>query len=124
MKARVWNNYNWIDLYDIHEAVPKRKPTPRQLEALEYGRQKRMKRNTCSVCREARCGVYASEISLRDGINGKVIDSFIREYPRKSRKHAANKSMKEVLDRLKSRCETRAIVVVSNAKDVVEATAP
>ncbi|WP_134704930.1 3'-5' exonuclease [Ammoniphilus sp. YIM 78166] len=52
VKAKVWNSYIWVELYDIHEAVPKRKPTEKQLAALEKARQKQKELDICPICKE------------------------------------------------------------------------
>lgn len=48
--AEVWNSYQWILLYDINEAVPKKTPTKKQLKALAKGREKLKEMLTCSQC--------------------------------------------------------------------------
>ncbi len=41
---------NYYDLYDVGQAIKKRKPTPAQLEALAKGRAKQKQRRTCQQC--------------------------------------------------------------------------
>lgn len=48
--ALVWNSYNWIQLYDISECRPKRKPSPKQMAALRKGQAKLKEMLTCSQC--------------------------------------------------------------------------
>lgn len=50
--ALVWNSYDWIQLYDIQDCRPKRKPTTKQLEALQKGREILKQMLTCSKCGE------------------------------------------------------------------------
>ena len=48
--ALVWNCYNWIQLYNLADCRPKRKPTEKQLEALKKGQAKLRELLTCSQC--------------------------------------------------------------------------
>jgi hypothetical protein len=48
--AEVWNSYNWIKLFDIRETREKRKPTSRQLAALQRGREILEELRTCKCC--------------------------------------------------------------------------
>jgi DNA polymerase-3 subunit epsilon len=48
--ALVWNSYNWIQLYDLANCRPKRKPTEKQMEALRKGQEVLRKMLTCSQC--------------------------------------------------------------------------
>ncbi|WP_052947924.1 3'-5' exonuclease [Aneurinibacillus tyrosinisolvens] len=53
-KARIFLYVNsiWTPLYHLNEAVPKRKSSPEQLEALAKGREKQRLKRTCSECGE------------------------------------------------------------------------
>lgn len=48
--ALVWNSYDWIQLYDVADCRPKRKPTEKQLAALRKGQAKLKEMLTCSQC--------------------------------------------------------------------------
>lgn len=48
--ALVWNGYNWIQLYELADCRPKRKPTAKQLDALRKGQEKLKEMLTCSQC--------------------------------------------------------------------------
>jgi DNA polymerase-3 subunit epsilon len=50
--ALVWNSYDWIQLYDIADCRPKRKPSEKQLAALRKGQAKLKEMLTCSQCGE------------------------------------------------------------------------
>ncbi len=54
--AEVWGGHQWVKLYDSSSAVAKRKPTEKQLAALEKARElartKYEIENTCSECKE------------------------------------------------------------------------
>lgn len=50
--ALVWNSYDWIQLYDVSDCRPKRKPSEKQLAALRKGQAKLRAMLTCSQCGE------------------------------------------------------------------------
>lgn len=52
-EAKVWNSYNWINLYDINKARPPRPLTHKQKENLRKGRARLKELLTCSKCNES-----------------------------------------------------------------------
>lgn len=37
-KAEVWNGYQWVKLYAVHETVPRKQASPKQREAIQKAR--------------------------------------------------------------------------------------
>lgn len=50
VKAKFAGKYGTYNLYDISEAMPKSKPTQKQLDALAKGREKAILNRTCKYC--------------------------------------------------------------------------
>lgn len=49
-KAEVWNRYQWVQLFDMKETVPRSQATVKQLAALEKARIAQIAAQTCSRC--------------------------------------------------------------------------
>lgn len=49
-KAKVWNGYNWVELYDVEETMPRRVATSKQLLSLEKARAASIRLRTCACC--------------------------------------------------------------------------
>ncbi len=76
IRAKVYQRKGrvWIDLYDINEAIPKKKATPKQLAALEKAREKAMESRTCEVC------FYVESYQTIEFYNGKRLCRSCYEY--------------------------------------------
>ncbi|AYB41710.1 hypothetical protein D5F52_26515 (plasmid) [Brevibacillus laterosporus] len=64
VKAEVWNRFTWVQLYDTSETVSLKKPTEKQLAAIEKANETRVRLRTCD-----RCGlVQKKKLDLKKGI--------------------------------------------------------
>lgn len=72
--AEVWSLRQWVYLYEEADAIPKRKPTEKQLAALEKARQKAAAPRTCTQCKE----VYPNKKCLSKW-NDELICDWCRE---------------------------------------------